>query len=149
MSALSRSLTSELNKLIDKKVIVKLNDNRRYTGKLITIDPSSLNLVLADAEADDGSKYHRVVLSGAFVKEIILPEQPLFIAEEFAEFLARRLPTLGQQSIKVISEINAVEVAGRVRVRESGVEGSGMLAERVNEVFNEYIERKKKGIPLV
>jgi len=148
MSTLGRSLTSELNKLIDKKVVVKLGDNRRYTGKLITIDPSSLNLVLADAEADDGSKYHRVVLSGAFIREIILPEQPLFIAEEFAEFLARRL-NLRSDALKVISEINAVEVYGRVRVRESGVEGSGTLAERVNELFNEYIERKKKGIPLV
>lgn len=142
--AAPRSMAAELSRLLDKKVVVRLVDGKLYTGRLLSFDQSALHLVLGDAEAEGGSRYHRVVINGSRVSEVILEEQPLFDAEEFAAFVTSRLG-LRSDAVKVLSNVNAVIIYDKIKVSEAGVEGSGSLAQKIYEVFNEYVEAKKRG----
>lgn len=144
MSYSARSVSSELSRLVDKKIIVKLSDGRSYIGKLLSYDSSTLHIVLGEAEGSDGLRFHRVVINGSKISEILVQEQPLFDAEEFATVLTSKL-NLRSDVVKILHDVNAVIVYDRIKVSESGVEGTGSFAQKVYEVFSEYIENKKKG----
>ncbi|MEM4695601.1 MAG: Lsm family RNA-binding protein, partial [Ignisphaera sp.] len=100
--------------------------------------------VLGDAESNDGKKFYRIIISGTRVSEILIEEQPLFDAEEFATILTSKLG-LRPDVIKVLHDVNVVVVYDRIKVSESGVEGAGSFAQRIYEVYTEYIENKKRG----
>ncbi|MEL9940323.1 MAG: Lsm family RNA-binding protein [Ignisphaera sp.] len=144
MSYGSRSIIGELSKAIDKKIIVRLVDGKTYMGKLISFDQSSLHIVLGNAESSDGGKYYRVIVNGSRISEIIIQEQPMFSAEEFASIIISRLG-LRPDVVKVLSDTNSIIIYDRIKVSETGVEGSGSLAQKIYEIYNEYIESKKKG----
>ena len=143
MSYASRGIVGELSKAIDKKIMIRLVDGKTYIGKLVSFDQNSLHIVLGDAESNDGNKFYRVIINGSRISEIIIQEQPLFDAEEFASYLIAKL-NLRSDVIKVLHDVNAVIVYDRIRVSEAGVEGSGSLAQKIYEVFTEYMESKKK-----
>lgn len=145
MSYASRSLAGELNRLIDKRISVKLIDGKMYTGKLTSFDQTSLHIVLSDVESSDGEKYHRVIINGSRISEILVQEQPTFSAEEFASVVSAKLG-LRSDVIKVLPDVNAVIIYDRIRVTEAGVEGSGSLAQKIYEIYTEYMESKKKGV---
>ncbi|MDK6027761.1 Lsm family RNA-binding protein [Ignisphaera sp. 4213-co] len=144
MSYSSRSIVGELAKNIDKKVLVRLVDGKTYIGKLISFDQNSLHIVLGNVESSDGGKYYRVIVNGSRISEIIIQEQPIFNAEEFASLLISKLG-LRADVVKILSDTNSVIVYDRIRVSEAGVEGSGSLAQKIYEIYNEYIESKRKG----
>lgn len=144
MSYSGRSIIGELSKAIDKKIIVRLVDGKTYIGKLISFDQSSLHIVLGNAESSDGGKYYRVIVNGSRISEIIIQEQPMFSAEEFASIIISRLG-LRPDVVKVLSDTNSIIIYDRIKVSETGVEGSGSLAQKIYEIYNEYIESKKKG----
>ena len=144
LSYSARSIIGELTKAIDKKVIVRLVDGKMYIGKLLSFDQSALHIVLGDVESSDGAKYHRVIVHGSRVSEIIIQEQPLFNAEEFASLILSKLG-LRSDVVKVFHDTNIVIVYDRIKVSEAGVEGSGSLAQKIYELYSEYMESKKKG----
>jgi len=140
----TRSIAGELTRLIDKKITVRLVDGKTYSGRLLSLDPASFHLVLGDVEGDESSRFYRVVINGNRVSEILVQEQPLFDAEEFTSYLVSKL-NLRPFDVKVLREANAVIVYDRYKVSEAGVEGSGPTAERIYEVYQEYLEQKKRG----
>lgn len=140
-----RSISGELSRLMDKKIIVRLIDGKTYVGKILSFDPNTLHIVLGDVESSDGKKFYRVIISGSRISEILMEEQPLFDAEEFATVLTSKLG-LRPDVVKVLHDINSVIVYDRIKVSESGVEGSGSFAQRVYEIYVEYIENKKKSV---
>lgn len=140
-----RSIASELSRLIDKKIVVKLSDGKTYMGKLLSYDPSMLHLVLGDVEGEDGQRFYRVIINGSRISEILIYEQPLFDAEEFAAILTSKL-NLRHDVVKVLHDVNAVIVYDRIKVSEAGVEGTGSFAQRIYEIYLEYMEGKKKGV---
>lgn len=144
MSYVPRSIVAELTRLIDKKIMVRLTDGKVYIGKLLSYDPSSFHIVLGDVEGSDGTKFYRVIINGVRVSEILVQEQPLFDAEEFASLLISKL-NLRPDLVKVLHDTNIVVVYDRIKVSESGVEGTGSFAQRIYEIYVEYIESKKKG----
>jgi len=139
-----RSVAGELTKLIDKKVIVRLVDGKTYSGKLISFDPTSLHIVLGDVESSDGLRLHRVIISGSRVSELLVQEQSIFNAEEFASFVISKLG-LRPYDVQVLSGINAVIIGNRIKVTEAGVEGTGSFAQKIYEIYTEYMESKKRG----
>lgn len=144
MSYTTRSLASELVRLIDKRIVVKLVDGKVYTGRLTSFDQTSLHIVLGDVEGSDGGRYHRVIINGSRISEILVQEQPTFNAEEFASVVTQKLG-LRSDVIKVLTDVNAVIIYDRIKVTEAGVEGSGSLAQKIYEIYMEYMESKKKG----
>jgi len=137
-------VASELTRLIDKKIMVRLADGKMYIGKLLSYDPSALHVVLGDVVNDDGVKFYRVIINGDRISEILVQEQPLFDAEEFASLLMTKLG-LRSDVVKVLHDTNVVIVYDRIKVGEAGVEGTGSFAQRIYEIYVEYIENKKKG----
>jgi len=136
-----RRFYSEVSGLIDKKVYVRLVDGKIYKGVLLGIDQPSMNIVLGDADAE-GKRFFRVVISGSRISEIIVEETPVFDPEEFFNVVVQRL-NINPANVKVYRDSGLVVILDRYRVSENGVEGSGALANKIYDIWQEYMESRK------
>ncbi|WP_440060104.1 Lsm family RNA-binding protein [Thermogladius sp. 4427co] len=141
----SRRLIGELSALIEKNIKVVLADGRYYQGRLVGFDTPSLNLLLQNAVDDKGNRYPKVIVKGERVSEIIVLEIPLFDPEEFRSIVVREMK-IPEHLVKVIPEARVVEVQGRYRVSERGVEGTGPIAETLYRLLEQYLESRRKMI---
>lgn len=133
-----RRFGEELVGLIGRKVAVETSDNRKYQGDLVGVD-DKLDMIL-DNVVGAGENVFKVVLNGNFVKEVKLLEKP-FGLKELAERLNRVFPGL----VKPREDIGAIIVMDKIKVTEQGVvEGSGLAADRVKAVFEEFIRDTRK-----
>jgi len=139
-SEATRRFSVRLQTLINKEVIVTTTTGRKYTGRLLGIDTSSLSIILVKAKDEEGKTWPLVLVSGRVLAEILLSEESIFDAEEFARFLTSR--GIPQHYIRIYSDINVVEVAKTLRVSKDGVEGSGPLAQRIRTLYLEYLRSK-------
>ena len=137
----SRRYTAKFNSLLDKSVLVRLNNGRYYRGRLSGFDLNSMNLVLEVAEDNEGKRWPLVFIGGGYVSEIILEEGSVFDAKEFAEFLVNQ-GGIGRHLIKVYEDVNVVEVGRIIRVTGNGVEGTGPMAQKVHTIYMEYLRSK-------
>ena len=144
LAAGNRRIATELNNLVGKRVEVILVDGRKYSGILLAYDHPELNLLLSDVDIGEGEKVPRMIITGKVIAEIRAYELSLFDPKEFAEYLIRKLG-LRRDAVKVIPDAGVVMVYNNVRVTAEGVEGAGNLVAKVNYVFREYMERKKRG----
>jgi len=115
-----------------------------YEGKLLGFEQPSLDLVLADARTPEGDTIPRLVIRGANIAEIRAYEVSIFDANEFAEYIRRKLG-LRPDAVKVYPDAGVVVVLNTYRVTASGVEGSGAMAGRIYALLKEYMEAKKRG----
>jgi len=143
LTYVTRSISTEMSKLLNKRIVVKLVDGKTYVGKLVAFEPGALHVVLEDVDVD-GNHLERVIIHGSRVSEIYPESTSVFDAEEFAALLKERL-NLNPYAVRILPEINAVVVYDKIKITEAGVEGEGGLAQRIYEVFKEYIESKKRG----
>ncbi len=139
----SRRFIAGLSSLIDKKIKVVLTTGKWYEGVLVAFEHPSLNILLENAVDNHGNKYPKVIISGGSVSEILATEIPLFDPEDFRNYIIEKLK-LKEHQVKVIPEAGIVEVQGRYKVSERGVEGAGPFAEILHEFFTKYIEERKK-----
>lgn len=139
--AASRRFYAEIGGLVDKKVRVRLVDGKVYTGTLLGIDQPSLSIVLGDADSED-KRFFRVVISGSRISEIIVEETPLFDPEEFFNIVVQRL-NINPANVKVYKDTGFIMIMDRYKVSESGVEGSGALAGKIYDLWQEYMESRK------
>lgn len=136
-----RRFYTEISGLVDKKVFVRLVDGKIYRGVLLGIDQPSLNIVLGEADSE-GKRFFRVVISGTRISEIVVEEVPLFDPEEFFNIVVQRL-NINPANVKIYRESGLVVILDRYKVSENGVEGSGALANKIFDIWQEYIESKK------
>lgn len=99
---------------------------------------------LLNAKDNDNNMYYKVIINGNMITEILVKSAPLFDPREFADVITKEL-NLRTTDIKVYEEAGVVTILDRVKVTENGVEGSGPLAQKVYDIFNSYIDKKKKG----
>ncbi|MCD6154611.1 MAG: Lsm family RNA-binding protein [Candidatus Verstraetearchaeota archaeon] len=129
----------ELAALLDKAIIVKTIQGRKFTGRLIGYDPNNLNLCLADAKDESGSGFARIFIKGNVISEIIRTEEP-FDLKGLAERLEKAFPNM----VKLHEEAGVIVVMDRIRVTEEGViEGTGPTADRVKRIYEQFIKEKK------
>ena len=139
MSMVERKFMAEISSLVDKMVSVITVDGKTYTGTLVGIDPRSLTLCLTDAEASDGQHFPKIVLSGSRVAEIFTTEKP-FDLKGLAERLERFFPRM----VRLYEKEGFIWVMDRIKVTRDGVvEGSGPAAERVQKIYQQFIEESK------
>ncbi|MEM2961149.1 MAG: Lsm family RNA-binding protein [Candidatus Bathyarchaeia archaeon] len=139
MSIAERRFVTEVSSLIDKTIKVTTVDEKTYTGTLIGIDPGSLSLCLADANDAKGQLIPKIILRGNRVAEIILVERP-FDLKGLAERLERVFPKM----VKLYDKEGFIWVMDRVKVTQDGVvEGTGPAAERVQRVYQQFIQETK------
>ncbi|MCL5066849.1 MAG: Lsm family RNA-binding protein, partial [Thaumarchaeota archaeon] len=128
-----RLFTEELVGMVGRRVSVATGDGKQYQGDLLGID-DKLNLVIGSVTgSSEGSL--KVVLNGAFVKEINLLEKP-FDLKALNERLGRAFPGM----TKLREDIGAIIVMDSIKVTERGVvEGADRLsATRVKQIFDEF-----------
>ncbi len=143
MASISRKLVAEITSWQGKRIKIKLVDGRSYEGVAEAIDHPSLNVLLSDAVNEKGEKVYKVLIRGQQISEIIVPQQDIFNAEEFARILQEELK-LAPGAVKVYPEIETVMVFNTIKVTRNGVEGSGPLAQKVYSIFEKYMASKKK-----
>ncbi|AAY80044.1 Lsm family RNA-binding protein [Sulfolobus acidocaldarius] len=142
--SVSRRISGDLGSLLDKTIIVKLNNNKVYSGVLSSFEVSPFMVSLLNAKDNDNNMYYKVIINGNMITEILVKSAPLFDPREFADVITKEL-NLRTTDIKVYEEAGVVTILDRVKVTENGVEGSGPLAQKVYDIFNSYIDKKKKG----
>lgn len=135
-AVVTRRFGEETLQFIGKKVAVETSDNKVYNGTLAAID-DKLDVVLDNVE---GHGILKVILNGAYVKEIRLMEKP-FDFKALADRLSRVFPGL----VKIREDVGAIIVMDKIKVTQFGVEeGSGLAADRVKSIFDDFMKETKK-----
>jgi small nuclear ribonucleoprotein (snRNP)-like protein len=135
-AVVTRKFGEETLQFLGKKVSVETSDNKVYNGTLAGID-EKLDMVLDNVE---GHGILKLILNGAFVKEIRLMEKP-FDFKALAESLARVFPGL----VKIREDVGAIIVMDKIKVTQAGVEeGSGLSADRVRQIYDDFMKESKK-----
>jgi small nuclear ribonucleoprotein (snRNP)-like protein len=131
----------EMNGLAEKRVKVELSDPEHfYIGELTGYDLNSGSIVLNNVVDKEKMKFSKIVIHGNQWTKIF-QEEPPFPIEELGERIAKMFPA-GQ--IKYQQESNTISILnGKIIVSENGVEGSGPTAERVNRIFEQFVEELK------
>ncbi|QKQ99873.1 Sm ribonucleo [Metallosphaera tengchongensis] len=140
----TKRIMGDMNTLLDKTVIVKLSNGRSYSGLLSSYELNPFIIGLANAKDNENNVYYKVFINGLMISEVIVKSPPLFDVREFAEMLQKTLG-LRQGDVKLYEEAGVITVMEKIKVSESGVEGSGPMAQRIYDLYNDYIAKKKKG----
>lgn len=137
MSAvLMRKFGEETVQFLGKKVAVETSDQKIYNGTLTGID-DKLNIVLDHVESIGTLK---VIINGTFIKEIKLMEKP-FDFKALSDRIARVFPGL----VRIREDVGAIIVMDKIKVTQAGIEeGSGLAADRVRAIYDEFIKETKK-----
>lgn len=137
MSALTiRKFYEEILQFVGKKVSIETTYEKNYNGILTAID-EKLDTVLENVE---GHGILRIIINGSFVKEIKLLEKP-FDLKGLADRLSRVFPGL----VKIRDDVKAIIVMDKIKVTEYGIEeGSGLAADRVKSIYEEFMREFKK-----
>ena len=132
----TRRFGEEFVQFLGKKVSVETNEQKIYVGVLTGMN-DKLDLILNEVE---GSGILKLILNGTYVKEIKLMEKP-FDLKALADRLSRVFPGL----VKIREDVGAIVVMDKIKVTQNGVEeGTGLAADRVKTVFEEFIRESKK-----
>jgi small nuclear ribonucleoprotein (snRNP)-like protein len=136
-SMIFRRFGEEVASFVGKSVSVETKDSRVYSGRLAAVD-ERLNIVL-DGVTGAGEGVYKLVVNGDSVREIKLVERP-FDLKGLAERLSRVFPGLVTER----DDLGLLMVMEKVKVTEKGVEGTGIAADRVRSIFDEYVRETKK-----
>jgi small nuclear ribonucleoprotein (snRNP)-like protein len=128
--------TTEVNRLLGKKVVVITQNEEEFSGILASLDIDTFSVILNDVELKDGSKLSKMILNGRNVKRIVL-KKAIVDLRKLTERIERVFPKMVQYN----EEAGVIIVMNRIRVTENGVvEGSGLAAEKVNEIYKEFVK---------
>jgi len=128
--------TTEVSRLIGKKVVVITQSNEEFSGILASLDIDTFSVILNNVELKDGNRLPKIIINGREVKRIEL-KKAIIDLKKLAERIERVFPKMVQYN----EEAGVIIVMNRIRVTENGViEGSGLAAEKVNEIYNEFVK---------
>lgn len=144
IGAAKRAYQKEIATFTNKRVGVVLKDGKKYIGELKGVNPENLTCVLIKARrGEEFGEIHRICLNGDQIAEIYLEEAPFDLGglKDELEQIFRR-----PGDVKVYDEAGLIVVLERVKVSESGVEGTGPVADRVRAIFERYAKTQTKKI---
>lgn len=128
--------TTEVNRLIGKKVAVVTQGGEELLGVLASLDIDTFSVILNDVELKGGRKIPKAILNGNDVKRIEVRTAILDLRK-----LAERIERVFPKMVQYNEEAGVIVVMNRIRVTENGVvEGSGLAAEKVSEIYNDFIK---------
>jgi small nuclear ribonucleoprotein (snRNP)-like protein len=130
MATGSHKFTDEIFGFTGKRVSVETSEGRIYKGTLVSID-ENLNVIIENTD-DNISK---LIINGSFVKEVKLIKP--FDINSFVARLNEVFPGL----VRVVE--NTIIVMDKIRVTENGVQGSGLAAERVKAIYDQFVRESK------
>ncbi|MBO3841027.1 MAG: Lsm family RNA-binding protein [Candidatus Brockarchaeota archaeon] len=128
--------TTEVNRLIGKKVAVITQSGEELVGVLASLDIDTFSVILNNVDLKGGKKIPKAILNGNDVKRIEVRTAILDLRK-----LAERIERVFPKMVQYNEEAGVIIVMNRIRVTENGVvEGSGLAAEKVSEIYNDFIK---------
>ena len=144
--SISSQSTRDYNKAISQalgtivKVILEIDyPTHFYIGRLTGLDNMSQGLVLEEARDDKHNKYEKIFIHGHKWMSFSLEGEP-FPIEALAKRLSTMLPT---GSVKVTQDGGISCLGGKVIITEHGVKGRGPTFERIQKVYQSFMEELK------
>src|ERR671929_250055 len=135
-AVVSRKFGEETLQFLGKKVSIETSDQKIYNGTLTGID-EKLDVVLDNVDVQGILK---LILNGSFVKQIKLMEKP-FDFKALSDRLSRVFPGL----VKIREDVGAIIVMDKIKVTQAGIEeGSGLAADRVKAIYDEFAKETRK-----
>ncbi|ABW00879.1 Lsm family RNA-binding protein [Caldivirga maquilingensis] len=134
----ARRFNAEVMGMLGRKVLVNLIGGSFYRGQLVGID-QGLNIVLVDVTNDRNERFPKVLIKSEAIRDIALVEEYIDL-RELAKILEKYFPGM----VKYIEETNTIIVSENVTVTEEGVKGTGLVARRVKEIYDEYVQSRKR-----
>ncbi|MCK4952368.1 Lsm family RNA-binding protein [Candidatus Bathyarchaeota archaeon] len=139
MSVAQRKFFVEISALLDQIVMVMTMDGKAYHGTLVGVNPDTLSLCLTNAKDEKGMAIHKLVLNGSAVSQISAVEQ-LFNLGALAERLIKVFPRM----VRLYEDKGFIWVMDKIKVTKEGVvEGTGPAAERVQTIYEHFINEMK------
>ena len=136
-SIMFRKFGEEMVGMVGKRISALTSDDKVYQGVLLGID-DKLNVSIDNPTG--GENAFKVILNGAYLKEIKLVEKP-FDLKALSDRLSKVFPSL----VRLRDDIGAIVVMDKIKVTEHGVaEGVGLAADRVKAVYDEFVKETKK-----
>jgi small nuclear ribonucleoprotein (snRNP)-like protein len=133
-----RKFGEELNAFLGRHVVVVTSEGKEYSGQLMGVD-EKLDIVL-DKVVGAGPNIFKLAMNGGGVREIRLMDRP-FDYKTLGERLSRVFPGL----VSVREDIGAIIVMEKIKVTDKGiVEGTGLAADKVKTIFDDYMREPKK-----
>ncbi len=124
--------------MLGRRVLVNLIGGSFYRGQLVGID-QGLNIILVDVTNDKNERFPKVLVKSEAIRDIALVEEYIDL-RELAKILEKYFPGM----VKYIEETNTIIVSENVTVTEEGVKGTGLVARRVKEIYDEYVQTRKR-----
>ncbi|MHA1819072.1 MAG: Lsm family RNA-binding protein [Promethearchaeota archaeon] len=140
---INASFNKEINQLFGQIVKVQLvSPDKYFIGTLSGYNIATGSIVLKHAKDEQDKRYSKIVLRGSYWDAIYL-EKPPFPMKDLSKHISKYFPT-GQ--VKYEEESNTISILnGKIIVSENGItRGSGPTAERVYNIYKEFMEDLKK-----
>ena len=138
--ATARNFFRELASLTGSTVTVVTKGDKSFVGEMRSYDPNSLSVCLAGAKDSEGRSFHRLIINGSIIEQIVRSEEP-FDLRSLANEIQRIFPP---GEVKYMEDARVIQVLDKIKVTESGVEGTGPLTERVRVIFDKFVKEKSK-----
>jgi hypothetical protein len=130
LSVAFRKFGEESIQFLGKKISIETSDKKTYSGTLIGINE----------KLDTSSGIIKMIINGSFIKEIRLMEKP-FDLKALADRFSRVFPGL----VKLREDVRAIIVMDKIKVTQNGIEeGTGLAADRIKAIYDEFIRETKK-----
>ncbi|MDT7902502.1 MAG: Lsm family RNA-binding protein [Caldivirga sp.] len=134
----ARRFNAEVMGMLGRMVLVNLMDGSSYRGQLVGID-QGLNMVLVNVVSSKNERYPKVLIRSEAIRDVALIEEYIDL-RELAKILEKYFPGM----VKYIDETNTIIVGENVIVTEEGVKGTGLMARRVKEIYDEYVQSRRR-----
>jgi small nuclear ribonucleoprotein (snRNP)-like protein len=138
--ATGRSFFRDLASLTGSMVTVTTTGGKSFVGEMRSYEPNSLSVCLAAAKDSEGRTFHRLIINGSIIGQIVRSEEP-FDLRSLANEIQRIFPP---GEVKYMEDARVIQVLDKIKVTESGVEGTGPLTERVRVIFEKFVKEKSK-----
>jgi small nuclear ribonucleoprotein (snRNP)-like protein len=138
--ATGRNFFRELVSLTGSLVTVTTTGGKSFVGEMRSYDPNSLSVCLGTAKDSEGKTFHRLIINGSIIEQIVRSEEP-FDLRSLANEIQRIFPP---GEVKYMEDARVIQVLDKIKVTESGVEGTGPLTERVRVIFEKFVKEKGK-----
>lgn len=131
-----RKFFEELGQLVGKPVVVEDSQGKSYEGNLLGYDSQSMSVALGEVKGTQGTKYHRLFLTGNVIAKIMATDTPFNLTG-----LKDRLERVFPKMVQYVPEVGVLIVMSKIRLNETGViEGTGPAASRVQDIYNRFIQ---------
>ncbi len=130
-----RNYNQELANLLEALIKVHVSDEKFFVGSLKGISETG-NIIIENAKNEKGIVIPKVIIHSGVWKMITVEEEP-FPMEALADRISKIFPS---GHVNYIRDQNIISILnGKIKVSETGVQGEGPSAERIEKIYEQFM----------